>query len=116
MVSLRVWVIAIFTGLLLVAASFVLLSGNAKLGLIVPLPIIGLVVGGLIMPLTETAGGMPSVGIISRSRWQRRCGDAGSADGPNVVRCRLQLISSYVAAAAGALFVLVSKLVTKVFT
>ena len=51
--SLRVWVIAIFTGSLIVAASFVLLSGNAKLGLFVPLPIIGLVVGGLIMPLTS---------------------------------------------------------------
>src|SRR6185369_14917601 len=56
--SLRVWIIAIVTASLLVAAAFVLLSGNAKLGLFVPLPIIGLVVGGLIMPLTETAGGM----------------------------------------------------------
>ena len=116
--SLRVWVIAIFTGLLLVAASFVLLSGNAKLGLIVPLPIIGLVVGGLIMPLTETAGGMLRA-------WALLAGVVGSvAAGMLAARMGLtlfgagsQLISSYVAAAVGALlFVLIGRLVTKVLT
>lgn len=115
--SLRVWVIAIFTGSLLVAASFVLLSGNAKLGLLVPLPIIGLVVGGLIMPLTETAGGMLRA-------WTLLAGVVGSVvAGMLAARMGLtlfgagsQLISSYVAAAVGALlFVLVSRLVTKVF-
>ena len=118
MVSLRVWVIAIFTGLLMVAAAFVLLSGNAKLGLIVPLPIIGLVVGGLIMPLTETAGGMLRA-------WTLLAGVIGSvAAGMLAARMGLtlfgagsQLISSYFAAAVGALlFVLVSRLVTKVLT
>jgi uncharacterized membrane protein YeaQ/YmgE (transglycosylase-associated protein family) len=116
MVSLRVWVIAIFTGLLMVAAAFVLLSGNAKLGLIVPLPIIGLVVGGLIMPLTETAGGMLRA-------WTLLAGVIGSvAAGMLAARMGLtlfgagsQLISSYVAAAVGALlFVLVSRVVAKV--
>ena len=115
--TLRVWIIAIFTGSLFVAAAFVLLSGNAKLGLIVPLPIIGLVVGGLIMPLTETAGGMLRA-------WTLLAGVVGSvAAGMLAARMGLtlfgagsQLISSYVAAAVGALlFVLVSRLVTKVF-
>ncbi|HEV8135020.1 MAG TPA: hypothetical protein VGP85_10105 [Pyrinomonadaceae bacterium] len=118
MVSLRVWVIAIFTGLLMVAAAFVLLSGNAKLGLIIPLPIIGLVVGGLIMPLTETAGGMLRA-------WTLLAGVIGSVvAGMLAARMGLtlfgagsQLISSYVAAALGALiFVLVSRLVTKALT
>jgi uncharacterized membrane protein YeaQ/YmgE (transglycosylase-associated protein family) len=115
--SLRVWVIAIFTGLLLVAASFVLLSGNASLGWLVPLPIVGLVVGGLIMPLTETAGGMLRA-------WALLAGVVGSvAAGMLAARMGLtlfgvgsQLVSSYVSAAAGALlFVLVSRLVTKAF-
>jgi uncharacterized membrane protein YeaQ/YmgE (transglycosylase-associated protein family) len=115
--SLRVWIIAIVTGSLLVAASLVLLSGNAKLGLFVPLPIIGLVVGGLILPLTETAGGMLRA-------WTLLAGIVGSvAAGMVAARIGLtlfgagsQLISSYVVAAVGALvLVLVSRLVTKAF-
>src|SRR5215470_17870352 len=111
--SLRVWVIAIVTGSLLVASAFVLLSGNANLGWLVPLPIIGLVVGGLIMPLTETAGGMLRA-------WTVLAGVVGSVSaGMLAARTDLtlfgrgsQLISSYVAAAVGALvFVLVSRLV-----
>jgi uncharacterized membrane protein YeaQ/YmgE (transglycosylase-associated protein family) len=114
--SLRVWVIAILAGSLIVAASFLLLSGHA-LGSFVPLPIIGLVVGGLIMPLTETAGGMLRA-------WTLLAGVVGSvAAGMLAARMGLtlfgvgsQLVSSYVSAAAGALlFVLVSRLVTKAF-
>jgi len=117
MVSLRVWVIAIFSGLLLVAAALVLLSGNANLGWLVPLPIIGLVVGGLIMPLTESSGGMLRA-------WTLLAGVVGSIAagmlaaqmGLTVFGAGSQLISSYVAAAVGALlFVLVSRLVTKAF-
>jgi uncharacterized membrane protein YeaQ/YmgE (transglycosylase-associated protein family) len=113
--SLRVWVIAILAGSLIVAASFLLLSGHA-LGSFVPLPIIGLVVGGLIMPLTETAGGMLRA-------WTLLAGVVGSvAVGILAARMGLtmfgagsELISSYVAAAVGALvLVVVSRLVTKV--
>ena len=115
--NLRVWVIAILTGSLIVAASFVLLSGKAKLGWLVSLPVIGLVVGGLIMPLTETAGGLARASTLL-------AGVVGSlAAGMLAAQMDLmlfgagsQLISSFVAAAAGALiFVVVSRLVTKAF-
>ena len=114
--SLRIWLIAIFIGTLIVAASLVLLSGNAKLGSFVPLPVIGLVVAGLITPLTETAGGMlrastllaGAFGSVAAGMLAARIELALFGDGS-------RLISSYVAAAAGALlFVLVSRLVTKV--
>ena len=114
--SLRVWVIAILTGSLIVAASFVLLSGK-KLGWLVSLPIIGLVVGGLIMPLTETAGGLVRAStLLAGVVGSVAAGMLAAQMGLTLFGAGSQLISSFVAAAAGALiFVLVSRLVTKAF-